>query len=118
MTVRSFQQIIDAHEAAQAMLLALEVDVRDTLADAMAELSRFRIAGKPSELSGSVVWSAGDQFMVRLDADVQYLLDVTHGRVYTLRSTTYPGDALEFTDDVGDPRVFYSFWQESVTKVA
>lgn len=111
MAIRSFQQIIDAHEAAQAMLRSLEVDVRDTMADAKAELERFRLAG--TEFRPLAV---GDR-LVCLDATGQDALHV--GGIYTLVvNPRYTGpDAvtgscykLAFVDDNHLRRVLYNFW--------
>lgn len=112
MAIRSFQQIMDAHEAAQAMLRSLEVDVRDTLADAKAELERFR-ASPPAYVGD---WAPGSTFIALQDDGA----DVKKGKIYTLSENTgdnredYP---LGFVDDNGDFRVFYSFWLRGIKRL-
>jgi len=106
MAIRSFQQIMDAHEAAQEMLRSLEVDVRDTLADAKAELERFRApvvtASAPKAYDD---YKAGDTFvMVHNNYG-----SVTVGATYTLEKETRQG-GLFFRDNDGDPRHFCSWW--------
>lgn len=111
MAIRSFQQIMDAHEAAQEMLRSLEVDVRDTLADAKAELERFHLS-RPVPVGD---WVLGSTFLALRD-DV----DVTQGEVYTLVAN--PRDnrgefPFAFYDNVGSNRVFYSFWLRGIKRL-
>ena len=116
MAVRSFQQILDAHEAAQAMLQSLEVDVRDTLLEANLELARFRTVISKFE------WEVGSKFVVRYMGEGATEAGITKGTVYTLianrRSILDDLHPLAFIDDDGDHRVFYSFWWSMVTPVA
>lgn len=111
MAIRSFQQIIDAHEAAQAMLRSLEVDVRDTLADAKAELERFRIT-LPAPRGD---WAIGSTFIALRD-DV----GVTEGKVYTLAANPHENRyafPFAFYDDAGSNRVFYTFWLQLIKRL-
>ena len=117
MAVRSFQQILDAHESAQAMLRSLEIDVRDTLNQARVELARYQVAPVSSDVA-STEWKAGDRF--ELIDKPGLISDVSVGGAYQLvankltNETKYP---LSFYDDKGDARVFYSFWQKLIRKV-
>ena len=106
MAIRSFQQIMDALEAAQEMLRSLEVDVRDTLADAKAELERFR-APVVTALDTKTYddYKAGDTFVMVHNDDGS----VTVGATYTLELDGLQG-GLCFLDNDGDPRHFYSWW--------
>lgn len=110
MAIRSFQQIMDSHEAAQAMLRSLEVDVRDTLANAKAELARFRAPGvtaaAPKEYGD---YKAGDTFVCMNLSNV----GVTPGSTYTLQDSTLGLAQLAFRDDDGDERQFYWWYLES-----
>ena len=112
MAIRSFKQIMDAHEAAHAMLRSLEVDVRDTLADAKAELERFRVA-KPADVGD---WAPGSTFVALRDDGP----DVKKGTIYTLSentSDTRYAYHLGFVDDSGDFRVFYDFWLAGIKRL-
>jgi len=110
MAIRSFQQIINAHEAAQEMLRNLEIAVRDAMAYAKAELERF--SRRPVPVGD---WALGSTFVALCDD-----IDMTTGRVYTLvynwkeNSAKYP---FAFADDEGNMRVFYSFWLNQVERL-
>ena len=110
MAIRSFQQIIDAHEAAQAMLRNLEVDVRDTLADARPNWS---VSLSQPEPLGE--WALGSTF-IALRND----LDVSQGKVYTLVENTRVNRGelpFAFYDNEGSNRVFYSFWLRGIKRL-
>lgn len=111
MAIRSFQQIMDALEAAQEMLRSLEVDVRDTLADAKAELERFRLS-QPEPLGE---WALGSTFIALRNEQ-----DVSQGKVYTLVENTRDNRGafpFAFYDNAGSNRVFYSFWLRGIKRL-
>lgn len=121
MAVRSFQQILDSHEVAQAMLRFLEVDVRDTLNQARVELAKYPVA----HVSSSVVseeWEVGSRFILSLPPSLGDCItcNMSFDRVYTLaynNNKDYPEYPLAFIDDKGFERVFYDFWDKLIRKV-
>lgn len=111
MAIRSFQQIMDAHEAAQEMLRILQVDVQDTLVDAKAELERFRLS-QPEPLGE---WALGSTFIALRDD-----YHVSQGKVYTLVANPREnkgGFPFSFHDNAGSNRVFYSFWLRCIKRL-